>query len=157
MPEKSQAFGQRAKQADERVGIRKDVDFDHTRSIATADWLRSCRSMAPTPVSSYSNKVFAGCTKNTSVKRQQKSRPVIAMRKMRHKLKGLVSGKILTRFRRGNGERPKRNAPRWCRTCFDEVPCLRCPEKSAVEAMDSLAPKIIPSGDCDRYLDLVLL
>jgi hypothetical protein len=56
------------------------------------------------------------------VKRQQKSRPVIAMRKMRHKLKGLVSGKILTRFRHGNGERPKRNAPRWCRTCFDEVP-----------------------------------
>jgi hypothetical protein len=51
----------------------KDVDFDHTRSIATADWLRWCRSMAPTPVSSYPNKVFAGSTKNPSAKRRLKT------------------------------------------------------------------------------------
>jgi hypothetical protein len=74
----------------------KDVDFDHTRSIATADWLRSCRSMAPTPVSSYSNKVFAGSTKSMSVRRPSKSRAVIATPNMRHRPKEQAFSKTLT-------------------------------------------------------------
>ena len=36
----------------------------------------------------YSSKVFAGCTKNTSVKRRPKSRPVIATPRIQHSRKG---------------------------------------------------------------------
>src|SRR4029077_12697331 len=79
--------------------------------IATGAWLPGFLLTTRTQAWNCSNKVFAGCTKNTLVKRWPKSRPAIAMPNREHKLKGPASGKTLIRYHRGSGERPKRNAP----------------------------------------------